>query len=131
VKAFARTGDRALRLLDREKPRVRSDTALMRVLGAAICGTDLRTTGFDFDGTFAEYMEIPAQAPAMGNVLPVADPVSAEHSVLTEPATCCLPWTLSTRPRVMRIVSSGTAPTVWAPMSLSRPALPETPTRRR
>jgi L-iditol 2-dehydrogenase len=155
VRAFACTEDRALRLLHREKPRIRPDTALMRVLCAAICGTDLRTyrhgsdrirpprvigheacglieevgssvrglepgrrvavvpaigcgecrwcragktnmcvslrtIGFDFDGTFAEYMEIPAQALAMGNVLPVVDSVPTEQAVLAEPAACCL-----------------------------------------
>ena len=155
MKAFTCTEDRALRLLSREKPRVHPDTALMRVLGAAICGTDLRTyrhgsdrirpprvigheacglieevgssvkglepgrrvvvvpavgcgecrwcragktnmcdslrtVGFDFDGTFAEYMEIPAQALAMGNVLPVSDSVATEQAVLAEPAACCL-----------------------------------------
>jgi L-iditol 2-dehydrogenase len=50
----------------------------------------LRTVGFDFDGTFAEYMEIPAQALAMGNVLAVGDSVATEQAVLAEPAACCL-----------------------------------------
>jgi L-iditol 2-dehydrogenase len=155
VKAFTCTGDRALRLLSREKPRVHPDTALVRILSAAICGTDLRTyrhgsdrirpprvlgheacgiieevgsevkglqpgrrvvvvpavgcgecrwcrvgktnmcdslrtVGFDFDGTFAEYLEIPAQALAMGNVLPVGDSLTTEQAVLAEPAACCL-----------------------------------------
>jgi L-iditol 2-dehydrogenase len=155
VKAFTCTEDRALRLLSLEKPRVHQDTALMRVLGAAICGTDLRTyrhgsdrirpprvigheacglieqvgssvtglqpgqrvvvvpavgcgecrwckagktnmcdnlrtVGFDFDGTFAEYVEIPAPALAMGNVLTVGDSVVTEQAVLVEPAACCL-----------------------------------------
>jgi L-iditol 2-dehydrogenase len=155
VRAFTCTEDRALRLQDREKPQIRPDTALMKVLVAAICGTDLRTyrhgsdrirpprvigheacgvieevgssvrglepgrrvavvpgvgcgecrwcragmtnmcvnlrtVGFDFDGTFAEYMEIPSQALAMGNVLPVLDSVSTEQAILAEPAACCL-----------------------------------------
>jgi threonine dehydrogenase-like Zn-dependent dehydrogenase len=36
---------------------------------------DLHTVGFDYDGTFADYLQIPAQAFAMGNVLLVGDAV--------------------------------------------------------
>ncbi len=155
MKAFICTEERALALLPREKPRLRHDTVLMRVLGAAICGTDLRTyrhgsnrirpprvlgheacglieevgssvaglepgqrvmvvpavgcgqcrwckagstnmcdrlrtIGFDFDGTFAEYMEIPAPALAMGNVLAVGESLATEQAILAEPAACCL-----------------------------------------
>ncbi len=155
MKAFICTEERALALLPREKPRLRHDTVLMRVLGAAICGTDLRTyrhgsnrirpprvlgheacglieevgssvaglepgqrvmvvpavgcgqcrwckagstnmcdrlrtIGFDFDGTFAEYMEIPAPALAMGNVLGVGESLATEQAILAEPAACCL-----------------------------------------
>jgi L-iditol 2-dehydrogenase len=50
----------------------------------------LRTVGFDFDGTFAEYMEIPAPALAMGNVLTVGDSLATEQAILAEPAACCL-----------------------------------------
>ncbi len=155
MKAFTCTEQRALALLPRDRPRLRHDTAVMRVLGAAICGTDLRTyrhgsdrirpprvighegcglieevgssvtglepgqrvmvvpavgcgqcrwcrsgstnmcdrlrtIGFDFDGTFAEYMEIPAPALAMGNVLTVGDSLATEQAILAEPAACCL-----------------------------------------
>ena len=50
----------------------------------------LRTIGFDYDGAFAEYMEIPAQAFAMGNVIPLGPAISPEAAVLTEPLACCL-----------------------------------------
>jgi L-iditol 2-dehydrogenase len=114
MKAFTYTDHRALRLLSREKPEVQLDTAVMRIVAAAICGTDLRTyrhgcgicrwcragktnmcddlhtVGFDYDGTFADYMQIPAQAFAMGNVLLVGDAVPAEEAVLAEPTACCM-----------------------------------------
>jgi len=51
---------------------------------------DLRTVGFHYDGTFAQYMEIPAQAFAMGNVLRVPEAVPTPAVVLAEPTACCL-----------------------------------------
>jgi L-iditol 2-dehydrogenase len=50
----------------------------------------LRTVGFDFDGTFAEYLEVPAAALAQGHLLEVADSLATEQAVLAEPAACCL-----------------------------------------
>lgn len=155
MKAYTYTGERRLELQDRPKPRIREDTALVRILAAAICGTDLRTyrhgssriqpprvigheacgvleevgrsikgfvpgervmvapaigcgacrwcragktnmcedlrtVGFHYDGTFAEYMEIPAQAFAMGNVLRIGEAISIPAAVLAEPTACCL-----------------------------------------
>jgi L-iditol 2-dehydrogenase len=52
--------------------------------------TQLRTIGFDYDGAFAEYMEIPAQAFAMGNVIRLDPAIPPEAAVLTEPLACCL-----------------------------------------
>lgn len=51
---------------------------------------NLRTLGFDYDGTFAEYLEIPAQAFAMGNVLRVGEAVPTPATVLAEPTACCV-----------------------------------------
>jgi hypothetical protein len=51
---------------------------------------NLRTLGFDYDGTFAEYLEIPAQAFAMGNVLRVGEAVPTPAAVLAEPTACCV-----------------------------------------
>jgi len=50
----------------------------------------LTTLGFQYDGAFAEYMEIPKQAIKMGNVLPIPKGVSIEDAVLAEPAACAL-----------------------------------------
>jgi L-iditol 2-dehydrogenase len=155
MKAYTYTGEGRLELQERAKPRISEDTAVVRILAAAICGTDLRTyrhgshriqpprvigheacgvledlgrqvkgfrpgervmvvpavgcgvcrwcragrtnmceslrtVGFDYDGTFAQYMEIPAQAIAMGNVLRVPDGVPTPAAVLAEPAACCV-----------------------------------------
>jgi L-iditol 2-dehydrogenase len=50
----------------------------------------LRTIGFEFDGTFAQYMEIPPQALAMGNVITVPPSLSDAEASLIEPVACCL-----------------------------------------
>lgn len=51
---------------------------------------NLKTLGFQYDGGFAEYMEVPAQAILMNNVNPVADNVSDEEAALAEPIACVL-----------------------------------------
>lgn len=48
----------------------------------------LRTIGFQYDGTFAEYMEIPAEAFARGNVIRVPKNLSDEEAALIEPLAC-------------------------------------------
>ena len=48
----------------------------------------LLTLGFNCDGVFAEYMEIPAQALRMGNVIPISEGVSDDSASLLEPAGC-------------------------------------------
>ena len=50
----------------------------------------LQTLGFDFDGSFAGFMTVPAQAFRMGNVLKVAVGVPAEQAALAEPVACVL-----------------------------------------
>ncbi len=52
-----------------------------------LCNT-LKTIGFDFDGTFAEYMEIPSQAFLQDHVTKVPDALSAAQAVLAEPIAC-------------------------------------------
>ncbi len=61
------------------------------------CGTghtnmcdNLRTMGFQYDGSFAEYMAIPGHALTMGNVIAMPDGVSFEEACLAEPAACVL-----------------------------------------
>lgn len=61
------------------------------------CGTghtnmcdDLQTVGFQYDGSFAEYMAIPNRALRMGNVLRIPDGISFEEACLAEPAACVL-----------------------------------------
>ena len=51
---------------------------------------NLRTIGFEFNGTFAQYMEIPPQAFAMGNVVAVPPSLSDAEASLIEPVACCL-----------------------------------------
>lgn len=50
----------------------------------------LHTIGFDFHGTFAEFMEIPPEAVSQGYVLKINDSISTDEAVIIEPAACCL-----------------------------------------
>jgi len=52
--------------------------------------SDLQTIGFEYDGTFAEYLRIPERAFRMGNVLHLSPEISDEEATLAEPAACCL-----------------------------------------
>jgi L-iditol 2-dehydrogenase len=49
---------------------------------------NLQTIGFEFDGGFAPYMEIPAQAIRMGNINRLPAWVSDEEGALVEPCAC-------------------------------------------
>lgn len=49
---------------------------------------NLKTIGFDFDGTFAEYMEIPAEAFEQGHVTQVPGNLKPIEAVLAEPIAC-------------------------------------------
>lgn len=50
---------------------------------------ELKTIGFQYDGGFAEYMEIPQAAFAAGNVIALEDPsLEADDVVLVEPTAC-------------------------------------------
>ncbi len=52
---------------------------------------ELKTIGFQYDGGFAEYMELPASAFAGGNVIALDDPrLSPDDVVLVEPIACVL-----------------------------------------
>ncbi len=48
----------------------------------------LKTIGFNFDGTFAEYMEIPAEAFEQDHVTKVPEGLPSEQAVLAEPIAC-------------------------------------------
>jgi len=50
----------------------------------------LKTIGFQFDGGFAQYMEVPAEAFEQGNVNRVPDKISSEEAALAEPIACAL-----------------------------------------
>jgi L-iditol 2-dehydrogenase len=52
--------------------------------------SSLKTIGFQFDGGFAQYMEIPAVAFEQGNVNTVPEKVSSEEAALAEPIACTL-----------------------------------------
>lgn len=142
-------------LVEKERPTCSSNTAVMKVLAAAVCGTDLRTyrfgsdkitpgmtighegvgeiveigpevkgftvgdrvqiapaidpvddyarrigrpnlsanlktLGFQFDGMFADYMEIPAEAFEAGNITRIEGDVDSEVAALAEPIACAL-----------------------------------------
>jgi Threonine dehydrogenase and related Zn-dependent dehydrogenases len=51
---------------------------------------ELKTIGFQYEGAFAEYVEIPRQAIAMGNVITLPDAVDYDSATLIEPAACAL-----------------------------------------
>ncbi len=51
---------------------------------------NLKTLGFQYDGSFAEYMEIPAEFFTRGSVNPVADNVTALQAALAEPVACAV-----------------------------------------
>ncbi len=51
---------------------------------------NLRTMGFQYDGSFAEYMAIPGHALKMGNVIKIPDSISFDEACLAEPAACVL-----------------------------------------
>ena len=51
---------------------------------------DLKTIGFQYEGSFAEYMEIPLSAFRQGNVNKVATHMKAEEVVLAEPIACVI-----------------------------------------
>jgi len=50
----------------------------------------LETIGFQYDGGFAEYMEVPAVAFERGNVYLTPDGVSDEEAALAEPIACVI-----------------------------------------
>lgn len=50
----------------------------------------LETIGFQYEGAFAEQMEIPRKAIIMGNVIKIPETVSDMSAVLSEPAACAL-----------------------------------------
>lgn len=54
-----------------------------------MCDT-LKTIGFEWDGTFAQYCAIPAQAFRMGNVIRVPEHVSDVQACLAEPVACAI-----------------------------------------
>jgi L-iditol 2-dehydrogenase len=46
--------------------------------------------GYDYAGGFAEYVKIPANAVAQGNVIAIPGSMSPERAALVEPLSCCL-----------------------------------------
>ena len=49
---------------------------------------NLKTIGFDFDGTFAEYMEVPAEAFVQEHITKVPENLISPEAVLAEPVAC-------------------------------------------
>jgi len=54
-----------------------------------LCGS-LKTIGFEFDGAFAEYMEVPAETFIQHNVTKVPDNLSSLEATLAEPIACVI-----------------------------------------
>jgi len=54
-----------------------------------LCGS-LKTIGFDFDGTFAEYMEVPSEAFEQDHLTIVPGQLTSIEAVLAEPVACIL-----------------------------------------
>lgn len=52
--------------------------------------TDAKAISYDFDGAFAEYMEIPPAAIKGGNVIKVPESVPDEAAALCEPISCAV-----------------------------------------
>jgi L-iditol 2-dehydrogenase len=50
----------------------------------------LKTIGFDFDGTFAEYMEVPAETFIQNHITKVPENLSSPEAVLAEPVACII-----------------------------------------
>ena len=147
--------DGKFELVQKERPKAKADTAVVKILATSICGTDFRTylhgskkilpgttvghelcgeiveagaqvadfkagdivtvapalgcgecymckkghtnmcdrletLGFQYDGSFAEYMEIPAKFLTGGNVNLVPENVACEAAALAEPIACAL-----------------------------------------
>lgn len=51
---------------------------------------NLKTLGYQYEGIFSEYVEVPYQAIKMGNVNKIPDNVSDEAACLAEPIACAL-----------------------------------------
>jgi L-iditol 2-dehydrogenase len=51
---------------------------------------NLKTIGFNYDGAFEEYMEVPAHAIRMGHVIEVEKKVDPTVAPLAEPVACCV-----------------------------------------
>lgn len=56
--------------------------------GATNMCADLQTIGIDYDGGFAEYVEVPLRA--RPNIVKVPDGIPPEHVPLAEPLACCI-----------------------------------------
>ncbi|MCX7786096.1 MAG: zinc-dependent dehydrogenase [Spirochaetes bacterium] len=48
-----------------------------------------RAIGYEFDGGFAEYLRVPAEAVQYGHVFKLPDGMSIEEGALLEPLSCC------------------------------------------
>lgn len=69
-------------------PAIGCGTCFSCLQGHSNMCDNLKTLGFQFNGGFAEYMEVPAQAIIMNNVNHVAECISDEEAALAEPIAC-------------------------------------------
>ncbi len=71
-------------------PAIAPEHDYARQMGRPNLSPKLLTIGFQFDGMFAEYMEIPAVAFEAGNVTRIEGDISYQEAALTEPIACVL-----------------------------------------
>ena len=82
VKGF-QVGDRV-----QTAPAIGCGTCISCLRGYTNLCDSLQTIGFDFDGSFAQYMEIPVEAFLRNHVTPVSASISPFEAVLAEPIAC-------------------------------------------
>lgn len=84
VKGFY-TGDRVA-----VAPAIGCGECYMCVKGYTNMCSNLKTIGFQYDGGFAEYMEIPGSAFKMGNVYKLSNLIEDQEAALVEPIACVI-----------------------------------------
>ncbi len=55
-----------------------------------LCAKGFKAIGYQYNGGFAEFMVMPANAVAQGCLIPIPDSMTAEAATLIEPLSCCI-----------------------------------------
>jgi L-iditol 2-dehydrogenase len=86
---------------------------------------NLKTIGFDFDGTFAEYMEIPQEVFARDHLTKVPENLSSLEAVLAEPIACIVnaqSYLNISRGDIVAVFGSGFIGTMHAALAMRKGA---------